>query len=199
MPLVNLQPSGALPPELAWDSEVSQAITNHEAKTDPHPTYLTQAEGDGRYRQSGTALTDADIPSAIARDTETTEAITAHEAKTDPHPTYLTQTEGNALYPQFKRAVFTQNLPASANGMNAFPHNLTAAQVAGIQGFTAFATVYPGTISEIRIHPGGAVAPWVGGNFFYSIDVGPKNITLRTSTNSINVLGLPVKIVVDYS
>ncbi|MCC3523969.1 hypothetical protein [Microcoleus sp. PH2017_20_SFW_D_A] len=86
MPLVNLQPSGALPPELAWDSEVAQAIANHEAKTDPHPTYLTQAEGDGRYRQSGTALTDADIPSAIARDTETTAAITAHEAKTDPHP-----------------------------------------------------------------------------------------------------------------
>jgi hypothetical protein len=52
MPLINLQPSGALPPELAWDSEVTAAIADHEAKTDPHPVYLTQAESEEMIRQA---------------------------------------------------------------------------------------------------------------------------------------------------
>jgi len=77
-----------VPQAIARDTEIAAAIAAHKAETDPHPIYLTQAEGDGRYRQSSTALTDADIPAAIARDTETTAAITAHKAETNPH-TYL--------------------------------------------------------------------------------------------------------------
>ncbi|TAE78693.1 MAG: hypothetical protein EAZ83_24105 [Oscillatoriales cyanobacterium] len=34
MPLINLQPSGALRPELATDAEVAQAIAAHKAKVD---------------------------------------------------------------------------------------------------------------------------------------------------------------------
>lgn len=34
---------------LATDAEVATAISNHEAAANPHPTYLTQAEGDALY------------------------------------------------------------------------------------------------------------------------------------------------------
>lgn len=78
--------------------EASGAVATHAAATDPHPTYLTQTEGDGRYRQTATALVDADIPAAIARDAEVTSAIGTHEAAGDPHPGYLTAAEGNAAY-----------------------------------------------------------------------------------------------------
>jgi hypothetical protein len=92
--LINLNPQGGIPDEIARDTEVASAIATHLATTDPHPGYLTQTEGDGRYRQTATPLTDADIPAAIARDAEVTTAINAHLAAADPHPGYLTQTEG---------------------------------------------------------------------------------------------------------
>ena len=97
--LTNLNPltitDGDIPALIARDSETTAAIAAHEAKADPHPVYLTQAEGDGRYRQSTVALVDADIPAAIARDSETTAAIAGHTALADPHPglwTRITQT-----------------------------------------------------------------------------------------------------------
>ena len=74
------------------------AISAHENAADPHPGYLTPAEGDGRYRLSSTALSDGDIPAGIARDAEVTGAISAHENAADPHPGYLTPAEGNAAY-----------------------------------------------------------------------------------------------------
>ena len=74
------------------------AVSAHEGAADPHPGYLTQTEGDGRYRQASTALTDGDIPAGIARDSEVTAAISAHEGAADPHPGYLTAAEGNAAY-----------------------------------------------------------------------------------------------------
>jgi hypothetical protein len=45
MPLINLQPSGGLPPELAWDAEVAAAIAAHEAKTDSHPNLWQRIVG----------------------------------------------------------------------------------------------------------------------------------------------------------
>jgi hypothetical protein len=78
--------------------EALGAVAAHVAAADPHPGYLTQAEGDSRYRQSATALTDGDIPAGIARDSEVAAAIGAHEAAADPHPGYLTAAEGNAAY-----------------------------------------------------------------------------------------------------
>lgn len=41
----------------ATDAEVATAISNHEAAANPHPTYLTQAEGDGFYQPLDTDLT----------------------------------------------------------------------------------------------------------------------------------------------
>lgn len=64
--------------------DIAAAIEAHEAAANPHPQYLTQAEGDALYAAA----------SAI------TAAINAHVAASDPHPTYLTQTEGDARYLQ---------------------------------------------------------------------------------------------------
>lgn len=91
-------PDSRIPVGIARDTETAAAIGAHIAAVDPHPTYLTQVEGDERYRQTARALTDADIPAAIARDVEVTAAVTAHVAAADPHPVYLTQTEGDERY-----------------------------------------------------------------------------------------------------
>lgn len=60
-------------------------LTSHLAAIDPHPQYLTQTEGDSRYRQLGNipasevtgTLGDSQIPASIARDSEVTAAIAA--------------------------------------------------------------------------------------------------------------------------
>lgn len=57
-------------------------VDAHEALSDPHPVYLTQAEADALYDALGAAVA----------------AVAAHEAAGDPHPGYLTAAEGNAAY-----------------------------------------------------------------------------------------------------
>ena len=94
-------------------TELNGAIASHVAAVDPHPIYLTQAEGDGLYRKSATALTDADIPAAIARDTETAAAIASHIGAADPHPVYLTQAEGDGLYRKSATALTDADIPAA--------------------------------------------------------------------------------------
>jgi hypothetical protein len=85
------------------------AVAAHEGAADPHAQYLTQTEGDGRYRQTATALTDGDIPAGIARDSEVAAAIAAHEGAADPHPNYLTAAEGNAAYATAAQGVTNGN------------------------------------------------------------------------------------------
>lgn len=58
---------GDIPASIARDSEVTAAVTDHEAAGDPHPQYTTAAE--------------------------LSAAITAHEGLSDPHPTYTTAAE----------------------------------------------------------------------------------------------------------
>jgi len=74
-----------IPAAIARDTEVASAIASHVSAVDPHPTYLTQPEGDGRYRQTATPLVDGDIPAAIARDAEVASAIAIHAASGDSH------------------------------------------------------------------------------------------------------------------
>jgi len=95
------------------DTEVASLIANHTTAVDPHPGYLTQTEGDGLYRRSAVALTDADIPTAIARDAEVTSAIANHTAAVDPHPGYLTRTEGDGLYRRSAVALTDADIPAA--------------------------------------------------------------------------------------
>ena len=75
--------------------------------------YLQISQGDGRYRQSAVALTDADIPAAIARDTEVTATVAAHLAAADPHSQYLLPSEGDARYRQSAVALVDTDIPAT--------------------------------------------------------------------------------------
>lgn len=61
---------------------IAAQIAAHEAEADPHPVYLTEAEGDAAYDAIGTAAG----------------LIAAHEAAANPHPGYLTQAEADLLY-----------------------------------------------------------------------------------------------------
>ncbi|MEG3997858.1 MULTISPECIES: hypothetical protein, partial [unclassified Microcoleus] len=183
------------PAAIARDAEVTAAVAAHAAASDPHAQYLLQSEGDARYRQSSVALADADIPAAIARDAEVTAAVAAHAAASDPHAQYLLQSEGDERYVQSLRAIYTSNCPTSANNTTSIPHKLV---VARITSFTAFATLYAGTINEIRIQPGGGTPTWIGPNFYYTVDIGWSYINIRSSMNSAGVAGAPVTVVVDY-
>jgi len=64
-----------IPAAIARDAEFAAADAAHAAAIDPHPQYLTQTEGDGRYRQSSVAIANADIPPEIARDAEVVAAL----------------------------------------------------------------------------------------------------------------------------
>jgi hypothetical protein len=114
--------------------ELLGAVAAHVAAADPHPGYLTQAEGDARYRQSATPLSDEDIPSGIARDSEVASAISAHESAADPHSQYLTAAEGDAAYATAAQgalagtAVQPGGLPAPAD---AAPQSLGATAAIG--------------------------------------------------------------------
>lgn len=68
-------------------AEISDHILIHTQESDPHPIYLTQGEGDGRYVQPG-----QDLPY------EPQGAVLAHEQKVDPHPQYTTHAEANQAY-----------------------------------------------------------------------------------------------------
>jgi hypothetical protein len=48
-----LIPDNRLPASIARDTEVTAAVAAHEAAGNPHPQYLTQAEGDALYEQLG--------------------------------------------------------------------------------------------------------------------------------------------------
>ena len=63
-------------------SAAAEAVAAHTAASDPHPQYLTPAEGNAAYDASGAA----------------TSAVAAHVAESDPHPQYTTQSEGDARY-----------------------------------------------------------------------------------------------------
>ncbi len=64
------------------------AVAAHVAAADPHPGYVTTAEGELAYDPRGSA--DAALASA-------TVALAAHVAAADPHPGYVTTAEGAAL------------------------------------------------------------------------------------------------------
>lgn len=92
---------------VASTQSVLDAIGSHEAKPDPHPQYLTHAEGDDRFvplaqraAAGGVATLGADglvplsqLPPAIASDAELAASLAAHVTEPDPHPQYLTAAE----------------------------------------------------------------------------------------------------------
>ena len=71
------------------ETELDALFAAHEAAANPHPGYLTPAEGAAAY--------DALGASAAATATAAA-ALVAHEAAANPHPGYLTPAEGAAAY-----------------------------------------------------------------------------------------------------
>lgn len=75
------------PQAYATAQSVTQAIAAHEAKTDPHPIYLTKAEADVFYDSIGLAA------SAIATDAA---RLSTHVTDVDPHPQYVNAARATA-------------------------------------------------------------------------------------------------------
>lgn len=76
--LINLNPSKAItdadiPAAIARDTETTAAVSAHAAAADPHPIYLTQAEGDGRYLAS-----EQSISVRFSRFAGTTDSVTGN-------------------------------------------------------------------------------------------------------------------------
>jgi hypothetical protein len=70
---------GDIPASIARDAEVTAAIATHAAAGDPHPTYLTQAEGDAAYRPIGYVPTHASTTGQTANDHHAQLHHAAHE------------------------------------------------------------------------------------------------------------------------
>lgn len=98
---------------LATNQAIVNAVAAHELKVDPHPQYLTQTEGDGRYQVAATTTLSGIVELATTTEatagTDTVRAVTpagvaaaisgtmtAHGNASDPHPQYLTPAEGDA-------------------------------------------------------------------------------------------------------
>jgi hypothetical protein len=75
-PTVHSHALGDLPPTLATDAEVAAAVAAHAAAPDPHPVYLSAAEGNAAYEAAG--------------------AVAAHTAAVDPHTGYQKESERGA-------------------------------------------------------------------------------------------------------
>lgn len=62
--------------------DVASAVANHAAAVNPHPTYLTAAEGDAAYEALGTAAS----------------VMIAHVGDSDPHVGYLLEAAAPLIY-----------------------------------------------------------------------------------------------------
>ena len=80
-------PDAQIPAAIARDSEVAAAITAHEAAGDPHPQYLTAAEGNAAYEAAGAVAAHA------AGDVRDGDAAGGDLGGTYPDPT-VTQARG---------------------------------------------------------------------------------------------------------
>lgn len=102
---------------LATSQTVINAVAAHEAKPDPHPQYLTEPDGDGRYiklEERGAAggvaplvnnlVPVENLPPAIATDAELAASLAAHVSpESHPHTQYLRATDGDARYVRLSR------------------------------------------------------------------------------------------------
>lgn len=179
-------------------------VATHEQKTDPHPQYLTQQEGDARFRQLSTAITDAELPSTIARNSGVTAAINGHLNATDPHPLYLTQVEADARYQlkggQLAVANLNLNVPSTANGVTSLDMANTFAALGygtnfdygKIKKISAIGSL--GTSNVIRVPDGGIGLP----GYYYGLCITNRSITVRTTNDSGSVLNMPIIIRVEY-
>lgn len=99
-----------------FSSAADVRVAVHAGETDPHPQYLTAAEGAAAYDAAGAATT----------------AVAAHVAAADPHPVYTTAAEVAALLPGYAaRATLVLTTSSLAAGATDATLSITAA--AGIR------------------------------------------------------------------
>lgn len=85
---------------LARDSEVTTAVSDHAAAANPHPTYLTQAEGDAAYEAAGAIATHSADSTAVHGITDTVALVVDGDAAggelagTYPNPTVASSHAG---------------------------------------------------------------------------------------------------------
>ncbi len=95
---------------LATNQSIANAVATHEAKLDPHPQYMTQAEADGRYSVAATVSQAGIVELATTAEatagTDTARAVTptgvaavmtAHTAAADPHAQYIKTSQKGAV------------------------------------------------------------------------------------------------------
>lgn len=88
-----LVPLSQLPPAIATDTELAASLSGHVGAADPHPQYLTAAEGGTAITAAVNAhKTDTDPHPGYATDAD----LTTHINAADPHPQYLTPAEMDA-------------------------------------------------------------------------------------------------------
>jgi hypothetical protein len=79
--------------------EAMGAVATHEGLANPHPVYLTQAEGDALYAILAHGHVAANISDFnAAADGRVAAGIATHVGLADPHTQYLLVTEGDAAY-----------------------------------------------------------------------------------------------------
>jgi len=76
MPLHNPISESQIPQPIARDSEVIEVLKAHEAAANPHPIYLSEAEGDARYRLSAAEIIISGTVNSTAGDTGVLHGIT---------------------------------------------------------------------------------------------------------------------------
>jgi len=100
---------------------VAAAVAAHEAAADPHPVYLTGAEGTATFAPISHAHTIGDLPATVATDAEVATAVANHEAAADPHTGYQKESEkgaANGYAPLGADSkVPAANLPAAGGGI----------------------------------------------------------------------------------
>lgn len=194
-----------IPAAIARDTETAAAIAAHAALEDPHPIYLTQAEGDGRYRQSAVPLADGDIPAAIARDAEFAAADLAHVGLSNPHPglwaritnAFLALTGGQTIIKN-NPAVITSSFTSGQNHLELLTTD-GSNPILGFHrgGFTATALYHLGYgNNSLRIRN----ADGFDSPLLHNGNIGVRHVVILVTTNATSILAIllpPLGIVVD--
>lgn len=185
-------PDSRIPDGIARDSETLAAINAHVGSNDPHPIYLTQIEGDARYRQTTAALTDADIPSAIARDTEYIAADAAHVAAANPHPGMITAVTLDNNVTIVKQKLLTGTTPATPGHSLSMPLGINPSL---LLGFSCMVGIDQGGGNLIWSVPPGIPFP----GYAFSASIFADIFRVRPDlTNSGNILNRPFKALIYY-
>jgi hypothetical protein len=134
-------------------------------------------------------IADADIPAAIARDSELTATINAHLNALDPHTQYATQARADERYGAIKKYYFSGVTASSQGGSVSIPHGLLISKIVSINALVEHTT-------GVLVAPGHTFSP----GYEFELSLNASGIFVgNIPTKSFNILGKPVRVVVDYS